>query len=121
MNAAIPSWIAEKIAARSKELMDRIGLPSLDKAFSELEDEAAILLRADLQRCPALGSLVPAEFLHLLQQGSFSALSTLERAAMVLIEADAREAIVAINADNLEEFTRLKWESLGSLLKEAAA
>ncbi len=119
MNTTIPCWIASKITASAIELKGILALPSISVAFGELESRTHILLRAELLVFPALAELVPADFVKLLVAGSFSALSSYERAAMVLIEIDAQSLSIAINLDNQAEFTHLKWQALACLLQEA--
>jgi len=118
MKKPIPSWIAVKLAQHAIEHQKTHGLSNLEVALGDLEAQSATIFRAELAAWPTLADLVSAEFLNLLQQGVLSVMTTLERASLVLIEADSRSVSGAIHADDLAEFTHLKWQALVSLLRE---
>ena len=112
-------WIVKKIAKATEEHQKTLGIQSIQGALGDLELQAATLLRADLISQPSLSGFVPADFLHLLNSGGISAMSTLERAALIIIEVDSRTVCPKIQSENdLLEFSKIKWFALGSLLME---
>lgn len=83
--------------------------PSLDPYFLELEYYSFLNLQNDLRIHSELSEFVPPEFAKALMAASNSStLAPLERAAIVIIEEDTKNALIATND--------MKWNSLASLL-----
>ncbi|GAB6275591.1 MAG: hypothetical protein SAMD01599839_01310 [Rectinema sp.] len=119
MQQPIPLWMSSKVARLTAYYQKATGSSSLAETLGELEFQSATILRAELVAFPDLTVFVPEDFLRLLQQNALGAMKPLECAALVIIEADAQACSSATNPDDLAEFTRLKWQSFGSLLQEA--
>ena len=97
----LPEFMTSKIAESAFELQKVLGLPSLAAAIGQIEVEAAVLLRAELSQWPALAELVPSDFLKLLKEGSYSVMTTYERAAIVVVNIDAQAITFAVSLEIL--------------------
>ena len=115
----IPPWMSSKVARLTADYQRATEFLSLPEALGELEFQSATILRAELVAFPCLALFVSKEFLRLLRQNAIGAFRPIEGAALVIIEADAQALTPATNPNDLAEFTRLKWQALGSLLQEA--
>jgi len=128
----IPDWMLLKVSRLAlinnddielrhgsfKEILKNVPRNYIIEMLSELELQSVIMLKADLTLYPSLTYLVPPGFIQELMSTIIgNTLSPLYRAAIVITETDA----AAIHPDfpDIEGFTRLKWEALASILKEA--
>jgi len=114
----ISSWMSGKVARLTAYYQKVTESSSLAETLEELEFQSATILRAELAEFPCLSLFVAKDFLRLLQQNALGAMKPSECAALVIIEADAQALTPATNPSDLAEFTRLKWQALGSLLQE---
>ncbi len=131
--ATVPDWMMKKVLQLVTERNDIYELRSgifekllqseprrrMKESLFELEFKATVLLQVELRMAPQLGDIVPEFATALRATVVGSTLSPRERAAIVIIQSDADVIRLNCNLDfNNEEFLRLKWSSLASLLKE---
>lgn len=117
VNKSLPDWAIRKIVLLSKDRQKLHESESLKDALLTLESDAINGLIDELATLPALGELVPQEFATLLRRGAIMELSDFEKGTAILIDADAKAALPAIDlSKDMETFLTLKWECLGALL-----
>lgn len=136
----VPTWILAKVVefatARNDIMEMRSGVfiqamadiprGRVIESLLELEQEAAILLRLDLELNPALATLVPEEFINGLKKNyTASNLTPLERASIVVAEGLDRNGEFSHENHSYEnhsyedrygEYAEEKWTYLASLL-----
>ena len=117
------SWEVRKIAQIASDHQKSQSLASLDAAYYQLELEALTTLAGELKAFPALAVFIPKSTAAVILTGSTAALSTLERAAFILVENDARTCAVILDKitdASISDFLKIKWAALGRFLEGAS-
>lgn len=114
--AKIPEWMSQKLERLARERAARDGC-SPAEAINVMTGDAFATLGAELSAFPDCARFLPVSFARNLRAGSFSALSALELAALVIADADAQTASVVAGPNDVVEFTALKIRALADLLR----
>lgn len=111
----IPTWMASKVTKLARAKAQSEGC-SPATALDTLTGEAFTTLAAELAAFPELLQVLPKQLGKNIMAGAFSALSAYELAAIVIANADAEAVAAVAGADDLAEFTALKFQALAGLL-----
>lgn len=122
-----PAWLRERVVKIAREYeadtnptLGQKAPPPQKKNLAEiilqLEFKAVTVLKGELIALPSLLELVNKDFLHALgMTASGSTLSPMERAAVVVLEHDAR--LMTAKIHDLDELLTLKWLTLAEMLE----
>ena len=119
----IPRWVIKKCSKIVTEYLAIYPSATKESALDELVFRSVLIRRCELLLFPSFAQFVPAEFAKLISEGIYSPLPPLEKALLIIIEEDSINAVVAFSDGNkpfsaqiVEEYTQLKWETLGGLI-----